>query len=519
MQIVDNRVLLLRTRNPGKFNVIPKSRVLDEVAPGIFEVAVHWGLDEACVMRNLGVRNVPSPIKGRYDWPGRWRPMAHQIETAAFLTFHQKAFVFSDPGVGKTMSCLWAADYLMRIGAVRRVLVLCPMSIMHSAWMNDLTSSVVHRSAIVAHNASSKKRIEMVQGDYDFVIMNYEGLPMVAREVVREGDFDLVIVDEANAVKNVTTRRWKAVKSVLTPETRLWLLTGTPASQTPLDAYGLARLVNPSAVPNYVNAWRDKVMNKITTFKWAPKADAKETVFNVLQPAIRFTKEQCLDLPPVVKQTRVVELTPQQLKYYKLIKDQMLAQASGETITAVNKAAVVTKLLQVSAGAALTDMGEVVEFDCRPRLNTLMEVLDETDRKVLIFTLFRASITSIVRHLRDAGISTEEIHGSVSATKRGQIINQFQHTDDLRVLVLQPQAAAHGITLTAADTVLFYGPLTSAEQYMQAIARADRKGQSSDKVRVIHIQGSPIEEKMFKAMDGKVDDHRLLADMFDSEFA
>jgi SNF2 family DNA or RNA helicase len=98
------------------------------------------------------------------------------------------------------------------------------------------------------------------------------------------------------------------------------------------------------------------------------------------------------------------------------------------------------------------------------------------------------------------------------------LINKFQHSSDLQVLVMQPQAAAHGITLTAADTVGFYGPLMSVEQYEQAIARADRKGQTSDKVRVVHIQGSPIEEKMFKAMDAKVDDHRLLANMFDAEF-
>lgn len=518
MQIVENRALVLRTRDPSKYSIIPKSRVLDEVAPGIHEVAVHWGLDEVRVLRNLGVKKVPSPITARYDWPGRWRPMAHQIETAAFLTLHQRAFVLNEPGTGKTMSALWAADYLMRIGKVRRVLVLCPMSIMHSAWMNDITSSVVHRSAVVAHHSKASRRGELVRGDYEFVIMNYDGLPLVAQDVRRDGRFDLVIVDEASAYKTATTRRWKTLQSVLTQDTRLWMMTGTPAAQSPLDAYGLAKLVTPTNVPGFFGAWRDKVMNKITMFKWAPKADARDKVFAALQPAIRFAKEDCLDLPPVMKETRIVELTPQQAKYYRLIKDQMLASASGETITAVNKAAVVNKLLQISAGAAYTDMGEVVEFDCKPRLNVLLEVLQETERKVIVFALFRSVIVSIATHLKDAGIVADVIHGDVSATKRGELINRFQHAEDLRVLVMQPQAAAHGITLTAADTVVFYGPLMSVEQYTQAIARADRKGQTSDKVRVVHIQGSPIEEKMFKAMDGKVEEHRLLADMFDAEF-
>jgi SNF2 family DNA or RNA helicase len=146
-----------------------------------------------------------------------------------------------------------------------------------------------------------------------------------------------------------------------------------------------------------------------------------------------------------------------------------------------------------------------------------MEVLEETDRKVLVFAMFRASIDTIVRHLTQHGIKADQIHGGVGAGKRGQIINDFQTTDNIRVLVMQPQATAHGITLTAADTVVFYGPLMSVELYLQCIARADRKGQTSGKVTVVHIQSSPVEERLFKAMSGKVTDHGLLTSMFMAE--
>jgi SNF2 family DNA or RNA helicase len=105
----------------------------------------------------------------------------------------------------------------------------------------------------------------------------------------------------------------------------------------------------------------------------------------------------------------------------------------------------------------------------------------------------------------------------VTATKRGDIIRRFQTQPTPRVLVMQPQATAHGITLTAADTVIFYGPLMSVEQYTQCIARADRKGQNSDKVTVIHIEGSPVEKKMFKALTEKVDDNAMLVSLFNSE--
>mgnify|MGYP002778394061 FL=1 len=174
-------------------------------------------------------------------------------------------------------------------------------------------------------------------------------------------------------------------------------------------------------------------------------------------------------------------------------------------------------LIVHNCGAAYTDDKEVVEFDAKPRLNALLEVLEETDRKVIIFALFRSSMDTIADFLTKKGINCTQIHGDVSPGKRGQIINDFQSTDNVRVLVMQPQATAHGITLTAADTVVFYGPLMSVELYLQCIARADRKGQTSDKVRVIHLQSSPVEQKMFKAMTTRVNDHSLLVGLFDEE--
>lgn len=176
-----------------------------------------------------------------------------------------------------------------------------------------------------------------------------------------------------------------------------------------------------------------------------------------------------------------------------------------------------TPLIVHNCGVAYTDNKETVEFDATPRLNVLLEVLEQTDRKVLVFALFRAAIESITTFLTKHGIKTEEIHGGVPASKRGDIIRRFQTLPEPRVLVMQPQAAAHGITLTAADTVVFYGPLMSVEQYVQCCARADRKGQTSDKVTVIHIQGSPVEKKTFAALSGKVDDNALLVSLFNSE--
>ena len=294
------------------------------------------------------------------------------------------------------------------------------------------------------------------------------------------------------------------------------MLTGTPASQSPLDAFGLARLVNPSGVPKYITAWRDKVMQQITRFKWIPKRTAQGDVFNALQPAIRFEKSQCLDLPEVMYQTREIAMTSQVLKYYKWLKDQLLIEAAGEQISAVNAAAKLSKLLQISGGAVYTDTKEVVEFDVSPRLNALMEVLEETIHKVIVFVPYTHTIELVSKHLSSQGVTNEVINGDVSASARSDIINRFQTQENPRVLVIQPQAASHGVTLTAADTVVFWSPVMSVETYLQCIARIDRVGQKNS-MTVVHLQSTEAERRVYQMLQGKVDMHESLVELYKQE--
>ena len=226
MQIIEDRALLLKVREPQRITeIIPKSKVLESG-----EVLVKWGLEEAQVLKNLRIKNVPSPIMSHYKWPGLYRPFAHQKETASFLTLHRRAFCFNEQGTGKTGSVIWAADYLMSLGIIKRVLILCPLSIMQSAWQDDLFRFAMHRTTALAHSHSREKRIKAVQSDAEFVICNFDGLDII-KEAVADADFDLIVVDEANAYKTVSTKRWKVLNSVVKPSTWVWMLTGTPASQ------------------------------------------------------------------------------------------------------------------------------------------------------------------------------------------------------------------------------------------------------------------------------------------------
>jgi SNF2 family DNA or RNA helicase len=453
-------------------------------------------------------------MSNEYDWPGLYTPFVHQKTTASYLALRDRVFCFNEAGTGKTSSVIWAADYLMTQKQIKRVLVICPLSIMYSAWQADIFKTAMHRTVAVAYGDANKRK-KIINGEYEFVIINFDGVGIVREEISKAG-FDLIVIDEANAYKTVTTNRWKTLAKLITPSTKLWMLTGTPASQSPLDAFGLARLINPAGVPKYVTAWRDRVMKQITRFKWVPKPTAQDDVFKALQPAIRFEKAQCLDLPEVVYQTREIPLTSQVRKYYVELKNELLIEAAGENVSAVNAAAKLSKLLQISGGAVYTDTKEVVEFDVSPRLNALMEVLEETIHKVIVFVPYTHTIELVSKHLSSQGVINEVINGAVSARERSEIINRFQTQVDPRVLVIQPQAASHGVTLTAADTVVFWSPVMSVETYLQCIARIDRVGQKNS-MTVVHLQGSEAERKVYQMLQGKVNMHESLVELYRQE--
>ncbi len=453
-----------------------------------------------------------------YEWPRPpgFTPFAHQKVTAEFLANQRKAFCFNEQGTGKTASVIWAVDYLMKLGLVKRVLVICPLSIMKSAWQADLFKFAIHRTVAVAHG-SAKKRKEIVEAGAEFVVVNFDGVGIIKKQIM-DGGFDLIVVDEASAYKNAQTVRWKDLRDLTRAVKGLWMLTGTPAAQSPVDAYGLAKLVNPSGVPMFFGQFRDKVMNKVSMYRWIPKPDASQTVHTILQPAIRFEKKQCLDLPPVTFTEREAPMTPQQKSFYKRLKDEMLIEAAGEEVSAVNAAVKINKLLQIACGSVYTDNHEVVDFDVSNRLNVVQEVVDESSNKVLIFVPFTHSIEVLAKHLTKNGITCDVINGEVSVNRRSDIVQRFQSQPDPKVLVIQPMAASHGLTLTAADTIIWYAPCTSVETYLQANARIDRPGQVNP-MTIVHITGSQVETRMYSLLRGNIANHQQVIDLYRQEIS
>jgi SNF2 family DNA or RNA helicase len=385
---------------------------------------------------------------------------------------------------------------------------------MKASWQADLFKFAMHRTVAVAYG-TAKKRKEIIKGNAEFVIINFDGVEIVKDEIIN-GGFDLIVVDEASAYKNAQTTRWKVLRDLTKTIKGLWMLTGTPAAQSPVDAYGLAKLVNPKGVPMFFTHFKDLVMTKVSQYRWIPKPQAKHIVHNVLQPAIRFEKKDCLDLPPITFVDREAPMTAQQKGYYKLLAKQMLIEAAGEEISAVNAATQVNKLLQIACGSVYTDTGEVVDFDVSGRLNVVQEVIEEASNKVLVFVPFTHTIDLLRKHLEKHHISCDVINGAVSANARADIVQTFQNSENPKVLIIQPQAASHGLTLTAADTIIWYAPCTSVETYLQANARIDRPGQINH-MTIVHIHGSTVENKMYSLLRNNISNHNEIIDLYREE--
>lgn len=514
MKIINDRAIVLKTRRPHLVTEEASNYKILEEAEGVYKIAIPWGLQEAQLLAKLKVKDIPSPMTRDYQFTGRYEPFAHQKETSEFLTLHKKSFCFNEQGTGKTASVIWAVDYLMQQNKINRVLVICPLSIMKSAWQEDLFKFAMHRTCSVAHGTSTQRK-KIIEAGSEFVIINFDGVAVVKEEIMK-GGFDMIVVDEANAYKNAQTNRWKTLRDITANTPWLWMLTGTPAAQSPVDAFGLAKLVNPENAPKYFGQFRDKVMQKVSQFIWRPKPDADKIVHEVLQPAIRFEKDQCLDLPPLTYVEREAPLTKQQTAYYKLLKDRMTMQADGEQVTSVNAATNLNKLLQISGGAVYSDDKEVIQFDVSSRLKVIKEAIDEASNKVLVFVPFTHTIELLEEFLTKNKIPCKVISGKVTVNRRSEIIKDFQETDKVQVLVIQPQAASHGLTLTAANTVIWYSPVTSVETYLQANARIDRPGQHNP-MTVVHIRGSEVETRLYNMLRSKVDHHHKIIDLYKQE--
>lgn len=461
-------------------------------------IALDYGVDESLVLKNLGF-SVPAPILHYYQWPGRFQPMDHQRDTAAFLTMHKRALCLNAPGTGKSISSIWAADFLLDQGVAKKVLIVAPLSTLTVVWGRELKHHLPHRSFVICTGTKEKRERLLATPGVQYVIINHDGFTNMHASLT---DFDVVIYDEATALKSPSSQRYKIfAKWMDKHQPWLWLLTGTPISQTPADAWTLARLCASPTVPKSFTTFKDMVMQKVSTFRWTPRPDALETCRKVLQPSIRFSLDECKDLPDTNFVGRKTLMTKQQEKAFKEMKDKAVTVFAAGEVSAPNAAVALSKLLQICCGVVYGD-GTTIVIDASERYNSLTELLDEIGDKVIVFVPLRGVQDWLAEQLKADGYDVASVHGDVGKTERNQIFNDFQHTDNIKVLLAHPKVAAHGLTLTRAKDIIWYAPIYSLEQYEQANARI-RRLTTQGKTTVWHLWATSFEAELYRRLRAK----------------
>lgn len=498
------RQIIMKLNNPGRVvGVVPGARESDKYE-GI--VYIPHNPDTTAILRNIGFKNTPSPITYEYGWPGRYKPFNHQIITTNFLVGHKRAFCLNGVGSGKTLSLLWAADYLMKKGLVKKCLIVSPLSTLERVWGDAIFSDLYHRRYAVLHGTSEKRLKLLRDPKFDFYIINPDGIGIVTEELKHRFDINCHIYDEATFLKNPGASRWKLFDAILKarPPAYLWMATATPTPNNPYEAWGMAKLMGTNKTMSF-SRFKEATMQKLGQFRWVPRSGCEALVHDVLSPAVRFKTSDCIDLPPCTYHTRQCELTKGQRKMLADLKNTFTMEANGTVIDAVNAADKLNKALQTICGFvySVNDEGarETLRLEIKPRLAVLLEILEEVEGKVIVFVPF-VELVTILREEISRHATVEVVDGSVSKSKRDAIFSAFQDTAEPRVLLAHPRTMSHGLTLTSAATIVWYAPYASNEVYEQANGRINRPSQTRT-TNIFHIEASSLERDIYTKLQNR----------------
>lgn len=507
----EHRAIVVPFR-PDVHNLFPHGKVIHYNGETL--LSLPHGTQETRMLRNLGVA-APAPISSYYDYPGKDRPFLVQVRTASVMTTSSRCYVLNKMGTGKTRTTLWAFDFLRQSGDAHKMLVVAPLSTLKVVWEREAVETLRGVRVKILYG-TREQRLKRLAEDADIYVINHDGLNTIWQQILARTDIDVMTLDEASAYRNARAERSKIAKVVVAAKPWVWALTGSPRPRAPTDAYGLAKLVTPASAPRNFTQFRNETMVQVTNFKWVERKDAAEAVTRILQPSVCFSLDDVVELPEVVERVTLVEQGPRQKAAYKELQRHAAALLKEGTITAANGAVVMNKLMQVSCGHVYTNDGKVADLDNHERMEALLDIIDGTERKVIVFASYKHAVAGIAKVLEREKIDFAVVTGDTPPNQRADIFTKFQHTNRPKVLLAHPQCMSHGLTLTAADTIAWFNPTMSLEQFEQANARFRRVGQKH-KQQIFMLQGTSVEKLTYERLrhmrDAQEDVLSLLAEI------
>ena len=512
------KAIALKLRNPEKVtSLIEEARVFEW--KGVPVTLVPHRPETTLILRNLGF-DAPSPIHSRYQWSGRYTPFHAQSQTVDIKTVHPRMYNCSDMGTGKTLSTLWSYDYLRSIGRVKRALIVCPLSTLSVTWGEHIFEHFPNLNYAVLHGSREKRLKLLANKEFDIYLINPAGLDAIVDDLEHRGDIDLIVLDELTDYKNPSTDRWKLANEICNKQKlpdgsdrRVWGLTGTPTPNKPTDAYGQIKLVTPWAVKGIGSGrFKEMVMLQMTEFLWIPKKDAQETIAKFMQPAVRFAMEDCVELPDLIHIEREATMSREQAAAYKSMMDMLVAEVANGEVLAVNEGVKAGKLIQIAAGCAYGPNGEELLLGAPSRIAVVKEIMEQSaSGKSIVFVPYVSLVKYVAGELTKAGYKVEYIFSETTKKERDRIFRAMQ-AGELDAIVAIPSCMSHGITLTAASTIIWYAPIPDNGVFSQANARCHRPGQKHKSV-VAMIWGSPIERRYYRRLKDRENSQGILLDL------
>lgn len=435
----------------------------------------------------------------------------HQEQTIDFGKRTPKMLNTSSPGTGKTLSTL----FTWRQRDDGKLFVTCPKTIMDAAWGRDIHDHLHDVSYAVLDRDAMKKKPDYIKGmlrDHDIVISNIEGLPLfLDYKKVIENEFSTFVLDEFTSIKNRGAQRSKNAATFAEWFEYRTLLSGTPTPNSILDIWHPMMLIDEGKRLGYnYYSFRSAVCQPVAKragsrefTTWVDLPEATDIVGDIIKDVnIRFKLEDVVDMPERLFNTLTIPMNARLRKAYEEMEATAMLELDSGDITAVNAAVLGNKLLQIASGSVYSGTGawHMIHDE---KYELITELVDEREQS-LVFYQWEHQAQALAQKLATAKLPFEVINGSVGQGRRNEIVNEFQD-GRYRTLIIQPAAAAHGLTLTKSTASIWCSPTYNLEHFIQANHRDYRIGQNKT-TEVIMIQyEDTIEPYVYHKLQGKQD--------------
>ena len=398
------------------------------------------------------------------------------------------------------MITLTAVKELLDDFAVSSVLVIAPKRVAEDTWTREAAKwDHLQGLRVSPVLGSQRQRIQALSRKADIYVIGRDNVQWLVTRYGKLWPFDMVVIDELSSFKNPQAKRFRELRKVMPMVERVVGLTGTPSPNGLLDLWAEIYLLDRGErLGHTIGAYREKwfrpaLQNGFVVYKWAPvRGAADEIRERISDICVSMSAADYLELPDRIDREIPVKLSDDEMQQYRLLeRTQILQLESGEVVAALNAAAVMTKLLQLSNGSAYADDGSVVRIHER-KLDALEEIVDTTDGPVLVFYSFRHDLQAIKDRIPEA----RELSGpdDISAWNRGEV----------RVLLAHPASVGYGLNLQdGGHVIVWYGLTWSLELYQQANARLHRQGQTRPVIIHHLIAEGTVDEQVMRALKAK----------------